>query len=114
MHGFFFNSNPFSLNIIKAVTAIFNSLKRLYVSAALTLIFKEKVMRVRVRLDTMTDIQQFVAVATTIPERVSLEDDSGNRVCAKSLLGALYTVEWNEVYCYCDRDISGHLAKWII
>lgn len=71
-------------------------------------------MRVRVRLDTMSDIQSFVAAATAIPEKVSLEDNNGNRVCAKSLLGAIYTVEWDEIYCYCDRDISGHLAKWII
>ena len=71
-------------------------------------------MRVRVRLDTMNDIQSFVAAATAIPENVSLEDNNGNRVCAKSLLGAIYTMEWDEIYCYCDRDISGHLAKWII
>lgn len=71
-------------------------------------------MRVRVRLDTMGDIQSFVAAATAVPERVSLEDNHGNRVCAKSLLGAIYTMEWDEIYCYCDRDISGHLAKWII
>ncbi len=71
-------------------------------------------MRIKIRLDTMGDIQEFVAAATAIPEKVSLEDNSGNRVSAKSLLGAIYTVEWDEIYCYCDRDISGHLAKWII
>lgn len=71
-------------------------------------------MRIKIRLDTMNDIQEFVAAATAIPEKVSLEDNSGNRVSAKSLLGAIYTVEWDEIYCYCDRDISGHLAKWII
>ena len=71
-------------------------------------------MRVKIRLDTMGDIQSFVAAATAVPERVSLEDNNGNRVCAKSLLGAIYTMEWDEIYCYCDRDISGHLAKWII
>lgn len=71
-------------------------------------------MRVRIRLDTMSDIQSFVAAAIAVPEKVSLEDNYGNRVCAKSLLGAIYTMEWDEIYCYCDRDISGHLAKWII
>lgn len=71
-------------------------------------------MRIKIRLDTMGDIQEFVAAATAIPEKVSLEDNSGNRVSAKSLLGAIYTVEWDEIYCLCDRDISGHLAKWII
>lgn len=71
-------------------------------------------MRIKIRLDTMGDIQKFVAAAIAIPEKVSLEDNSGNRVSAKSLLGAIYTVEWDEIYCYCDRDISGHLAKWIV
>lgn len=71
-------------------------------------------MRVKIRLDTMNDINSFVKAALSVPEKVILEDNEGNRVSAKSLLGALYSLEWNEIYCYCDKDISGTLLKWII
>lgn len=71
-------------------------------------------MRVRLRLDTMSDINGFVKTAASIQERVVLEDNEGNRVSAKSLLGALYSLEWAEIYCSCEKDISGELLKWII
>ena len=71
-------------------------------------------MRQRVRLDTMTDINKFVEVVSRIDDRVFLEDNTGYKVSAKSLLGALVSMEWTEVYCYCDKDISGSILPWII
>jgi len=71
-------------------------------------------MRQRIRLDTMSDIRSFVDTVSTVTEKVILEDDDGNRVSAKSLLGAVYTVEWKTIYCYCDKDISGIILPWII
>ena len=71
-------------------------------------------MRQRIRLDTMSDIRSFVDTVSTVTEKVTLEDDDGNRVSAKSLLGAVYTVEWASIYCYCDKDISGIILPWII
>lgn len=71
-------------------------------------------MKQRIRLDTMSDIRSFVDTVSTVTEKVTLEDDDGNRVSAKSLLGAVYTVEWKTIYCYCDKDISGIILPWII
>ena len=71
-------------------------------------------MKQRIRLDTMSDIRSFVDTVSTVTEKVTLEDDDGNRVSAKSLLGAVYTVEWKAIYCYCDKDISGIILPWII
>ena len=71
-------------------------------------------MRQRIRLDTMSDIQSFVNTVSGVTDNVILEDDEGHRVSAKSLLGAVYTVEWASIYCYCDKDISGIILPWII
>ena len=71
-------------------------------------------MRVKVRLDTMSDIYGFVGIAGSVQERVVLEDNEGNRVSAKSLLGAIYSLEWVDIYCSCEKDISGKISKWII
>lgn len=71
-------------------------------------------MRQKIQLDTMSDIHNFVAAVSKVEGKVILEDDEGNRVSAKSLLGALYTMEWNHIYCYCEKDISGTILPWII
>ena len=71
-------------------------------------------MRVNIRLDTMTDVQDFIKVTSAINENVLLEDEEGHRVSAKSLLGALYSMEWVSTACVCDSDISGMIVKWII
>lgn len=71
-------------------------------------------MRAKIRLDTMRDIQGFVNAVSTIPESVILEDNDGNRVSAKSLIGAIYTMEWACVYCYCNKDIYHIISPWII
>ena len=49
-----------------------------------------------------------------IKDNVSLEDSEGNRVSAKSLLGAIYTMEWNEIYCTCERDITSLIIDFMI
>lgn len=71
-------------------------------------------MRQRVRIDTMTDIQKFIGTVSRVDDNVYLEDDTGFKVSAKSLLGALLSMEWNEVYCYCPKDISGMILPWIV
>jgi hypothetical protein len=71
-------------------------------------------MRVRVNLDTMTDIQKFVEVVSRIDDRVFLEDNTGYKVSARSLLGAVLSMEWEEVYVHCERDITGFILPWII
>ena len=71
-------------------------------------------MRQKIRLDTMTDVQRFIEVASTVDEEVILEDGDGQRVRASSLLGVLYSMEWTHIYCYCKKDISGMILPWIV
>lgn len=71
-------------------------------------------MRQQIRLDTMKDIQDFVNVVSGIDEEVVLEDGKGHCVGAQSILGVIYTTEWTRVYCYCSKDISGRILKWIV
>lgn len=71
-------------------------------------------MKQRIRLDTVKDINNFVSIATAIPHKVFLTDGKEFKVSAKSLLGAMFTVEWDEIYCECDTDISGKIVNYII
>ena len=71
-------------------------------------------MRVKLNLDTMTDIHKFVDVVSRIEEAVTLKDAIGHCVSAKSLLGAIYTMEWAEIYCECEKDITGSILPWMV
>ena len=70
-------------------------------------------MKVRIALETMSDVSEFVNIASKVPQSVSLT--SGDfKVSAKSLLGALYTMEWQEVWCECEVDIYNKITKFVI
>lgn len=72
-------------------------------------------VRQKIRLDTMSDINQFVEIVSRIDEQVYLEDDTGYKVSAKSLLfAAVAKMEWSTIYCSCQKDISGNILPWII
>ena len=72
-------------------------------------------MKQKIRLDTMTDIQKFVEVVSRIDEQVYLEDGTGHKVSAKSLLfAAVAKMEWNTIYCSSQKDISGSILPWIV
>lgn len=69
-------------------------------------------MRVKVYLETMNDVAQFVAIATQVDVPVYLVGNDF-RVSAKSLLGALYTMEWEDVWCECEKDIYSKIEQFV-
>lgn len=71
-------------------------------------------MRQKIRLDTMGDIHKFIRVVSGVDYKVFLEDNTGYKVSAHSLLGALLSMEWEEVYVCCEKDISGMILPWIV
>lgn len=70
-------------------------------------------MKVRVELDTLSDVREFVRAVTAVATPVHLVSDN-LCVSAKSLLGAMYTMEWAEVWCECEEDIYNRIAKFVV
>lgn len=70
-------------------------------------------MRQKIELVTMKDVTDFVRIASSLNEKVILTDGSGYTVSAKSMLGALYSLEWSETYIECENDISFHFRQFI-
>jgi len=60
--------------------------------------------KVKINLVTLSDIKDFVNIADTIPEEVCLIDNKGHKVSAKSLLGCMYSTEFEETYVISDND----------
>ena len=70
-------------------------------------------MIVKLRLYNYSDVKEFVDIANRIDSIIYLEDGNGLRVNAKSVLGALYTMEYNNIYCVCADDISNKIFRFI-
>ena len=71
-------------------------------------------MKAKIRLDTMSDIQKFVAIATSKVHQVYVTDNQYLKVSAKSLLGMLYALEFEELWCESEEDIYHDIEKFII
>ena len=67
-------------------------------------------MRYKIRLDTMAEINRFVALAGKHKGKIVLTDGDNFSVNGKSLLGAMYTFEWDQIFCESDTEIY-HLIK---
>ena len=62
-------------------------------------------MKVRIRLDTMTDIAHFVLIASSVPEDVYITNSNRLCVSGKSFLGLAHAREFDAIWCECERDI---------
>lgn len=60
--------------------------------------------KIKIRLDTITDAQELVKIASRFPGAVTITDGSGLRVSAKSLMGALYSLEFSELWLEMDGE----------
>lgn len=74
-------------------------------------------MRVKIRLDTITDIGNFVVAvshATGKDDQVYVTD--GDRCCvsAKSFLGLVATRDFTELWCESEKDIYSSIAHFIV
>jgi hypothetical protein len=70
-------------------------------------------MNAKVNLDTMSKINAFVTVCSRLDCKVDLIDGKGYRVSAKSLVGALATMDWNQVFIECERDIYAYVQEFL-
>jgi hypothetical protein len=70
-------------------------------------------MKEKVNLDTMSKINAFVTVCSRLDCKVDLIDGNGYRVSAKSLMGALATMDWNQVFIECEKDIYAYVQEFL-
>ena len=69
--------------------------------------------RAKVRLDTQTEIARFVDLVASVSVPVVLTSGA-YCVSGKSLLGAIYTLEWDELWCECEQDIYHLIRDFIV
>jgi hypothetical protein len=71
-------------------------------------------MRVKINIDTFSKINAFVNICTQLEGDIKLVDGSGYCVNARSLLGAVATADWSQVFVESENDIYSHIQEFIV
>ena len=86
-------------------------------------------MRQKIELTTVQDVEEFTNVVSDVDEDVTLTgyDENGKawNISGKSFLASLLiidgkrkcsarNVDWNTIYCECDKDIYSLINKWAV
>ena len=71
-------------------------------------------MKTKIRLDTGSDAIKFSEICSTLGGTITITDNKGLRVNAKSLLGVIYTLEFDEIWCESEEDIYRHIANFVV
>jgi hypothetical protein len=61
----------------------------------------------------MAEINEFVSITNKIKAPVVLSEGDF-KVSGKSLLGAIYTMEWVDIWCECPIDIYTQIEKFVV
>ena len=62
----------------------------------------------------MADVNKFVGIATKIKGKLTLTDGDNFTVNGKSLLGAMYTFEWDQIFCESENEVYLKIRDFII
>ena len=70
-------------------------------------------MRVKIRLDTVTDIANFVLAVSDVSSEVYI---TSGKICisGKSFLGLAHAKEFSDLWCECDEDIYHKISSFVI
>jgi Icc-related predicted phosphoesterase len=69
----------------------------------------------RIELGGMTDIKDFVKVCESVEGKVELvSKKNGYRVNGKSIVGAIASLEFDDLWVYSEEDIYSKIERWVI
>lgn len=71
-------------------------------------------MRAKIRLDTSSDAINFAHITSQLKGKIVVKDGNGLCVNAKSVLGALHALEFNELWVESENDIWMKIKDFII
>lgn len=67
-------------------------------------------MKVKLRLDTVSDVNKFVNITTALNQPITITDGNGLRVNAKSVIGVLHALEFDNLVCETEDDNDIYMA----
>lgn len=70
-------------------------------------------IKVKIRLDTFSDATHFVEIASNLKGKIVITDGAGLCVSAKSILGALHAMEFENLWCESETDIYNEIKEFV-
>lgn len=72
--------------------------------------------RVKINIDTQASVAKLVNIATAIPDTIHVEvvDNEGMRVNARSIIGMLYAMTFEEIWLESDADVYQLFEEFVI
>ena len=70
-------------------------------------------MKAKIRLDTYNDAVRFSRICEQLDGRILVVDAAGLCVNAKSTLGMIYALEFEELWCESQHDIYNNIKDFI-
>lgn len=70
-------------------------------------------MKAKINIDTLDKIYAFVRICEGFDFKINLIDGSGYCVSAHSLVGAVATLDWSQVFVQCEKDIRRYIQDFI-
>lgn len=71
-------------------------------------------MKNKIRIDTMQEVSKFVGIVSQLDGKITITDNQGLCVNAKSVLGALHALEFTELWCESENDIYTAIEDFIV
>lgn len=71
-------------------------------------------MKNKIRIDTMQDVNKFVNITSQLDGKITITDNAGLTVNAKSVLGALHAMEFEELWIESDKDIYSAIEPFVV
>lgn len=71
-------------------------------------------MKAKINIDTLGKINSFVSICSKFDCDIRLIDGAEYCVSAKSLIGAVATMDWTEVFVVSDEDIYSHIKEFVV
>lgn len=71
-------------------------------------------MKNKIRIDTVQDVNRFVNITSQLDGKITITDNAGLTVNAKSVLGALHAMEFEELWIESEKDIYSAIEPFIV
>lgn len=72
-------------------------------------------MKVKIRLDTLSQVHEFVRNIECLDAKIRICDNEGHCVNGKSVIGMMYALaEFEELWCTSDKDIYHAIYPFVV
>ena len=72
--------------------------------------------RMKIRIDTESDVTKIVSIAIKLSDEIKVEivDGDGMRVNARSIIGMLYAMTFNEIWLESNYDVYHYFSSFSV